>query len=256
MHTTMLFGRGWPFFVAMVYGLCAHVWRRHRARREGRPVNGPGDVKLQVLALVFVIFLLIVYFYMGWNAGAYFTYHLHLLFPLMFVLTALALDGPWARIAFGILMAVFVMQWLRIYPVPDSTAPYRRMEQLVYTCNGEVLGIASNTDMFERTGRRVLHNGNTMFIGFAFANNGIGRDPMIAVLGRKSDDVTNEVTRKVANREYALIFTEFDSPYFCTTELLKQKYDKEEQIDYYTYFGHSPVRVWRPKPRDADGNSP
>jgi hypothetical protein len=20
-----------------------------------------------------------------------------------------------------------------------------------------------------------------------------------------------------------------------------------EQIDYYTYFGHSPVRVWRPK---------
>jgi hypothetical protein len=58
------------------------------------------------------------------------------------------------------------------------------------------------------------------------------------------------VVRKVTNREYALVFTEFDEPYFCTSELLKKNYDKEEQIDYYTYFGHSPVRVWRPKPRE------
>jgi len=252
MHTTMLFARGWPFLLLMFYGLCSRIWQRHVARREGRPVNGPDDRKTQVLALVFVIFLLLVYFYMGWNAGAYFTYHLHLLFPLMFLLAALSIDRPWVKIAFGTLLAVFVMRWLTVYPVPDSDAPYRRMEQLVYTTNGEVLGIASTTDIFERSGRRVLHNGNTMFIGFAFANNGIGRNPMIAVLGRNSDDVIAEVVRKVTNREYGLVLTEFDNPYFCTPDLLRKNYDKEEQIDYYTYFGHSPVRVWRPKPRDAD----
>ena len=150
------------------------------------------------------------------------------------------------------LLAVFVMNWLKIPPVPDSDAPYRRIEQLIFSARGDVLGIASTTDIFERAGRRVLHNGNTMFIGFAFADNGAVRDPKIAVLGQNYDATIAEVTRKVKAREYALVLTEFDAPYFCSEEILKQNYDKEEQIDYYTYFGHSPVRIWRPKPREGD----
>ena len=263
MHTTMLFARGWPFMLAMLYGLGAWIWRRHVIRRGGESPNRPEDRRFVALGLVFMIFLVIVYFFMGRNAGAYFTYHLHLLFPLMFVLAAYALNRPWLRLGFGVLLAgyliaaIFATNWLErpaIPPVPDSDAPYRRIEQLIFSARGDVLGIASTTDIFERAGRRVLHNGNTMFIGFAFADNGAGRDPKIAVLGQNYDATIAEVTRKVKAREYALVLSEFDAPYFCSEEILKQNYDKEEQIDYYTYFGHSPVRVWRPKPRE--GNAP
>jgi hypothetical protein len=125
------------------------------------------------------------------------------------------------------------------------------MEQLISSNQGEVLGIASQTDIFERNNRKVLHNGNTMFIGSAFGDNGIERDPMIALLARKMDEVEAEVRRKVAAREYGLVFTEFDDPYFCDKETLQRNYDMTEQIDYYTYFGHSPVRVWKPKPQVA-----
>ena len=256
MHTKMLFQRGWPFMLLMLYGVGAWLWRRQAVRRAGKPAGRPDDLRFLALGLVFLIFLAIVYFYMGRNAGAYFTYHLHLLFPLMFVLAAYAITRPWVKIGFGVLLAVFVMCWLTIPPVPDSAAAYRRMEQLILTCQGEVLGIASTTDIFERQGRRVLHNGNTMFIGFAFADNGIGRDPKIAVLGRNSDATIAEVVRKVTAREYGMVLTEFDEPYFCSTELLRKNYNKVEQIDYFTYFGHSPVRVWRPKPREGEAGSP
>lgn len=256
MHTIMLFGRAWPFMLLMLYGLGAWVWRRHVARRAGKPAARPGDMKFQALGLVFMIFLVIVYFYMGRNAGAYFTYHLHLLFPLMFVLAAYAITGPWMRIFFGVLLALFVMLWLTIPPVPDSTAAWRRMEQLIFTCHGEVLGIASTTDIFDRQNNRVLHDGNTMFMGFAFADNGMARDPKISVLGQNYNATIAEVERKVAAREYAMVLTEFDEPYFCKLELLKQNYDKVEQIDYFTYFGHSPVRVWRPKVREGDTANP
>jgi hypothetical protein len=248
-HTAMLFNRGWPFMLLMVYGVGAWLWRRQVARREGRAVDGPADRRFLALGAVFLIFLVIVYFYMGRNAGAYFTYHLHLLFPLMLVLAAYAITGPWLRIGYGVLLAVFVMYRLTVPKVPDADAPYRRMERLIYDCRGEVLGIASVTDIFERQGRRVLHNGNTMFIGFAFADDGINRDPMISVLGDHYNATIAEVERKVAAHEYAMVLTEFDAPYFCKEELLKMHYDKVEQIDYYTYFGHSPVRVWRPKPK-------
>ncbi len=266
MHTLMLFGRGWPFMLAMLFGLSAWIWRRHAARRAGQPPGRPEDRRFYVLGAVFLIFLCVVYFFMGRNAGAYFTYHLHQLFPLMFVLTAYAVNRPWPRLVFGVVLVGFVLLtisgrlWLSyppispdalaaIPPVPDSDAPYRRMEHLIIEARGEVLGIASTTDIFERMGRRVLHNGNTMFIGFAFADNGVGRNPKIAVLGQNYDATIAEVTRKVENREYVMVMTEFDAPYFCPEETLKKNYDKEEQIDYYTYFGHSPVRIWRPKPR-------
>jgi hypothetical protein len=123
------------------------------------------------------------------------------------------------------------------------------MEQLVFACQGEVLGIASLTDVFERANRRVLHNGNTMFVGFAFDNGRAEKDPMIGLLAKRMEANEGEVTRKVTAREYALVFTEFDDPYFCKAEVLKQHYDMTEQIDFYTYFGHSPVRVWKPKSR-------
>jgi hypothetical protein len=248
LHTRMFFDRGWPFLLVMGVGTGLWLWRRETARRAGAPV-GKAAGRLPVLGLVFMIFLGLVYFYMGRNAGASFTYHLHLLFPLMFVLAAQAVSRPWLKVGYGLLLAVFVMARLAIPPVPDSSAPYRRMEQLILNCPGEVLGIASVTDIFDRTGRRVLHDGNTMYIRFAFANNGAARDPMIGALQEHYDATVAEVERKVAARAYALVLTEFDQPYFCTTELLKANYDKVEQIDYYTYFGHSPVRVWRPKPR-------
>ena len=253
MHTNLLFARGWPFMVLLGFGLGAWLWERWRRRRAanggdaGRKL-GAEDRRLLLLGVALWIFFALVYFYMGRNAGAYFTYHLHLLFPLMFVLGGYAAKRIGARIGFGVLLMVFVTWKMEVWPVPDSVAPYRRMEQLIMREPGEILGIASQTDIFERLNRRVLHNGNTMFIGSAFADNGIGRDPMIALLARKLEEIEHEVTRKVEAREFALVFSEFDLPYFCTEATLRKYYDMTEQIDYYTYFGHSPVRVWRPKP--------
>jgi hypothetical protein len=247
-HTFMLFGRAWPFLLVIIAGL--GLWFADRA--DPGPValprkSHPLEMRLAVLGLVLAIFLGLVYFYMGRNSGAYFTYHLQLLFPLMFVLAAYAVSQPWRKVGFGLLLAVFVPMHLTIPGTPDSAVAYHRLEQLVFTTRGDVLGIAALTDIFERSHRRVLHNGNTMFTGFAFGNNGIERDPLIAMLAQNYDATIAEVNRKVSSREYALVFTEFDAPYFCTPELLKANYEMGEQIDYFTYFGHSPIRVWWPK---------
>jgi hypothetical protein len=148
---------------------------------------------------------------------------------------------------FGALLAVFVCWRMDVPPVPDSAVPYRKMEQMIGSAKGDVLVIASSTDILERNQRRVLHNGNTMFLGSAFADGGIERDPMIAWLAKSLEQTEVEVRRKIAAKEYEFVYSEFDLPYFCDTETLKQTYVQTEQIDYYTYFGHSPVRVWRPK---------
>ncbi len=251
MHTIMLFERGWPYFLMMVVGLGGWLWRRQQARRTGTVPDAAALTKersFMALGASFVIFLAVVYFYMGRNAGAYFTYHLHLLFPLMFVLAAHAARPAWLRIAYGVMLTAFFLSWVTIPGVPDSTAPYRRLERLGYSTNGEVLGIACMTDIFERGGRRVLHNGNTMFMGFAFADGRALHDPKVAALAQRYQETDAEVQAKVKDRAYAVVLTEFDDPYFCSADLLRKYYDKVEQIDYYTYFGHSPVRVWRPKP--------
>ena len=256
MHTLMLFDRGWPFMLMMGAGAGLWLWRREQARRTGAAVapllggTAPGrDSRLLVLTVVFLIFLVLVYFYMGRNAGAFFTYHLHLLFPLMFVLAAYAAARPAMRIAFGLLLAVFVQTYISVPGVPDSAPAYRHLDQMIRNCPGEILGIASLTDIFDRLGRPVLHNGNTMYIPFAFEEGVAQSDPLIIALRDKFSRIEPEVMRKVAARDYALVFTEFDEPYFCTKELLMANYDRVEQIDYFTYFGHSPIRVWRPKPR-------
>jgi hypothetical protein len=260
MHTIMLFERGWPYFLLMLSGLTAWVWRRAQTRRrEGRKgwigrIGWPttlAERRFLALGTVMIIFLMIVYFYMGRNAGAYFTYHLHLLFPLMFVLAAYAVGQRWLRVVAGLGLLGFFLAWVNLPDVPDSVAPYHRLERLIFDTHSEVLGIAAVTDIFERDGRHVLHNGNTMFMGFAFANDRALHDKKVGALAEKFDQAEAEVRAKVEARAYGLVLSEFDDPYFCSAEILKKNYDKVEQVDYYTYFGHSPVRVWRPKPRVA-----
>jgi len=254
MHTIMLFERGWPYFALMALGVAMWLVRKMRARRAARaaaqkPAPASTDERrFLALGTVFMIFLAVVYFYMGHNAGAFFTYHLHLLFPLMFILAAYAIRPVWLRIVSGLVLIGFFLAWVEVPPVPDSVAPYRRLEKLVWDTHSEVLGIACVTDIFERNGRHVLHNGNTMFMGFAFANDRALHDPAVGALAKKFEETDGEVRAKIESRAYGLVLTEFDEPYFSTSELLKQYYDKVEQIDYYTYFGHSPIRVWRPKP--------
>jgi len=257
MHTMMLAERAWPFLVMMLFGLGAWMWRRRSLRQTSGAGSTAGvgltesNRRILMLGVALWIFTALVYFYMGRNAGAYFTYHLHLLFPLLFVLAAYAATKPWARVGFGVMLMGFMCWRLDVPPVPDSVMPYRKMEAMIGSAKGEVLVIASSTDILERNNRRVLHNGNTMFLGSAFADGGIERDPMIALLAKKLEQIEVDVRRKIAAKEYEFIFSEFDLPYFCDTETLKKTYVQTGQIDYYTYFGHSPVRVWRPKPAES-----
>lgn len=248
MHTTMLFERGWPFALMLLCGVGAWIWRRQRSSKSELGEATRREMPAINLAVVFIIFLSLVYFYMGHHAGAFFTYHLHLLFPLMFVLAALAVKARWLRIGFNVLLIAFFLAWVKVPPVPDTSAQYREMEQLVNTCLREVLGIPAVTDVLERAGRPVLHNGNTMFVGFAFADNRAEWDPKVRPLAKRFNELDQEVDGKIRDRAYGLVLTEFDNPYFSTDEVLAKYYDKVGQIDYYTYFGHSPVRVWRPKP--------
>jgi acetoacetate decarboxylase len=96
MHTAMLADRAWPFLVMMFFGLGAWMWRRRSLRRSAASGTTAGvsltelDLRILMLGVALWIFTALVYFYMGRNAGAYFTYHLHLLFPLLFVLGAYA----------------------------------------------------------------------------------------------------------------------------------------------------------------------
>ena len=153
MHTGLFFARGWPFLIAMLFALGAWVAERRAGRRNGPLPAAPdssrrnADLRFQLLWVVFLIHLALVYFYMGRNAGAYFTYHIHLLFPLMFLLAAYATRRPWAKIAFGTLLAVFIMFRLEVPEVPQSAGPYQRMEQLIFGCKGDILGIPCQTDI-------------------------------------------------------------------------------------------------------------
>ncbi len=257
MHTRMFLGRSWPFLLLMAGGFAAWLWRwektgeRVQTKAAGPAPDWTVGTREEALSLSFLALLALVYFYMGRSAGAYFTYHLHLLFPPMFVLAALVLRRPWVRIGFGVLLSVFVFSWARIPSVPDASGPYRRLEQLIFNTHGEVLGLPCVTDIFERQSRRVLHDGNTMFLGSALADNRATWDPLAAIIDRQFHETEAEVRSNVAARAYEVVLTEADRPMFCDEKLLRQNYDEIEQVDYYTYFGHSPVRIWKPKSRQG-----
>ncbi len=257
MHTVMLWERAWPFLLIMAGGFVAWLWRRQavgRGKPEEKSRTGLAWIsatRTEALSGIFLIFLLVVFCYMGRNAGAFFTYHLHLLFPPMFVLTACVITRPWIRIAAGLLLGSFVMGRLDIPPVPDATVPYRHLEDLITGPSpGEILGIPCLTDIFERNDRKVLHNGNTMFLGFALADGRAARDPMAAIIENDFREVEAEATARLKAQIYGLVFTEFDRPVYSEEEVLKKYYDKVEEVNYFTYFGHSPVGVWRPKSRN------
>lgn len=247
MHSTMLVQRGWPFMLAMLAGVGGWFWGKRRPVRMDAAARRE-EMRFISIGLVFLIFLSIVYYYMGRHAGAYFTYHLHLLMPLMMVLAAYALKARWQRIGFGVFLLFFCRAWVTVPEVDNSSIAFNRMERLIFETHADVLGIASVTDVFERDNRHVMHNGNTMFMGFAFADNRAARDKKVEALALKFQEMEVEVKAKIEAKTYGLVLTEFDQPYFATPELLQKYYDKVEQIDYFTYFGHSPVRVWRPKP--------
>ncbi|HNC22921.1 MAG TPA: hypothetical protein PLU52_01850 [Opitutaceae bacterium] len=248
MHTALLVQRGWPYLALMLLGLGGWLWRFWRRRQLATEPAARAEERAYLgLGVTFYLMLVLVLAYMGRNAGAFFTYHLHLLFPLMFMLAARAATHPWVRVAFAAVMIGMVTTWVEVPPVPDSSAAYGRLRQMIGNSQQEILGIASLTDIFDRNGRRVLHDGNTMFMGFAFGDGGIERDPMIAALAKNYERTEGEVLQKVADRTYGIVFTEFDDPYFCSPQQLKEGYEKFEQIEYYTYFGHSPIWAWRPK---------
>ena len=79
------------------------------------------------------------------------------------------------------------------------------MEELISNAHAEVLGIPCVTDIFRRTNRRVIHNGNTMFLGFALADERAYRDPMAAILDRDFHELETEVTAKVVAQSYILV---------------------------------------------------
>jgi len=80
MHTAMLFERAWPYFLFLA-GAALLIPRHLRTWLHQLRQRDPHAIALGLTLALLLLHFAIVYFYMGHNGGALFTYHLHLIFP-------------------------------------------------------------------------------------------------------------------------------------------------------------------------------
>lgn len=262
VHTLLFLERAWPFLIFSVAGL--GLWWRNRGRarweawRGGR--TGWGGFLCprtpnEVLGVVLLLHLALVYFYMGRNGGAWFTYHIHLLFPLLFVVTAwVASDrrfGGWVTL----IVAVFAIGSLQVRWAPTDSSSYERLRTLIAEEPGEVFALPAAVEPLAQNGKTVYDDGFTVFLGFAL---GQGRpDRMLAakMVEERCKDAEEEIARKVGERAFGLIITEENVSLMCDMELIKANYRVVEAFQMPTYFGHGPVWVWRPRPAGETGDA-
>lgn len=258
INTLLFLKRAWPFLVIIMAGLglwlrgpARERWQRWRSglatwRETLRPASAT-----EVLALVFVGYLALVYFYMGRNGGASFTYHLHLLFPLLLVLTAAAVRERWLRLAATVLLAVFALTSLQVRWSPTDSTAYQRIRDLIGKEPGEVFALAAAVEPLDSTHKYVYDDGFTTLLGFAFAGGRPDRMQSVHLLLHQWQERDAELKDKVAQRTFGLILTEEDKSPLCKSDLIKANYTVVEKLDLPAYFNPHPVRVWvwRPKPR-------
>jgi hypothetical protein len=263
MHTLLFLKRAWPFLAIVLAGfgiwLAGPARKRWQRWREGgasaletlRPASA-----VEVMGLVFVGHLLLVYFYMGRNGGAWFTYHIHLLFPLLLLMVAAAVRTRWLHGVSLVLLAVFAIASLQVRWAPTDSTAYQRLCDLVAAEPGEVFGLAAAVEPLETHNKRVYNNGFSIFIGFALGDDRPQRMHSAYLVQRRCEETDQEIATKVASRMFGLILTEEERSPPCSIDLIKANYERTETFQMPTYFGHGPVWVWRPKPLsrpDQDG---
>lgn len=257
MHTAMLFARAWPYLLVVALGAAAAAkWRPSHARATLQWWRGASDPATQaeigvaMLLAVFVAQFALVYFYMGQNGGALFTYHLHLIFPPLLLLTAVVLaTRPGARVAFGALLIGFVCFTVKLRPVPDGSPGYARLRQLIEANDPVLDSLCVATEIMATHQRPVHSNGFTLFLPFATMYDRPKWDPAAKAIRVAYDRQETEATAHVERREFPLILTNDEACYFAPIETVRQNYYIAERVSLPMYFGFGTIEAWKPKPR-------
>lgn len=260
MHLGQLVQRTWPYFVLLAlaaFPFFARLRRATAADVAGSPAPtwlavwrerfSPRDRALLLLLALFLGCLILVNGYMGINGGASFTYHLHLIFPPLFLLAAAASAGPIARVIFGGVLIAFLMPTLSIREVPDSTPGYTRLKDIIEAHDPVLDSTSVAIELLAQRNRPIHNNGYSLCLPFVTMWDRFLWDPQAQLIRESYDRVWQDAEDNLARRFYKIVLTTDDRCYFGRIETLHANYDLVERVELPMYFGASPVEVWQPK---------
>ena len=252
MHTALLFERAWPYFLflagaAILLPRHFHPWRHELSRRQPRAIAL--GIALSLLLLHFAL----VYFYMGHNGGALFTYHVHLIFPPLLLVTAFALarSSPGLRIGFTVVLAAFGAFNITVHTVEDSAPAHQRLTELIAEADPVYGSSSFVTDILARHQRPVHNSGFSLFLPMATMDGRDETDPGARAIRDAFDRAPAEATDNIVDRTYDLVLTSDDFLVFGDIDTLAQHYEPTERVFMPMYFGGNFIQVWKPR-RDSD----
>jgi len=254
-HALMLVQTGWPFLALIAVALVAWVTRVRLAGLWRRLVQAvahgtcdPAERSWFVMGTVFAGMMVLVCVYLGQNGGASFTYHLHLLYPLMFVLSAGLLRGNKTRIIVtaAVVLTLHLNSW--IPNVPHSSAGHQRLAEIMKT-KRDVVGSPLIMDIVLDQGQRVYFNGASNFLPAATQYDWAQIYPASYALQRRYEDVRDELMNGIRSRRFQAVFVlkEMGCELF-PRELLAEYYTINEEVPMPVEFDTEVVmQVWTPK---------
>lgn len=256
-HTREFFLTGWPYLIPMVIVASGWFGRfpfKAAARKclSGlfRPDTPLLEERMPVLGIVFLIYAALVYFKMGSNGGATFTYHIHLLFPLMFLLSASVVNTALKRIGFTFVLGLLILQQWNIPEVVDSSPAYARLSQLV-TEHKNVFALPIAAQVLAENGRTVYDDGFTTSIPFLFNGKLMKKYLLDAEIEQSYDRMVQKIRTMVDAQSYDMMITRNNFCEYCDMAEIRRNYELKETFMMPTYFGHADIQVWYPKGASA-----
>jgi hypothetical protein len=252
MHTAMLFERAWPYFLFLA-GAALLIPRHLRTWLHQLRQRDPHAIALGLTLALLLLHFAIVYFYMGHNGGALFTYHLHLIFPPLLLLTAFALAraSPGLRTAFTVILTAFVALNISVQPVEDNAPAHQRLTELIVEADPVYSSSSAVTDILAHHQRPVHNSGFTLFLPMATMHGRDEWDPGAQAIRDVFDRMPHETDEHLANRSYELVLTSDEFLVFGEMDTLRRHYELTEEVFMPMYFGSSLIQVWKPRP-DSD----
>lgn len=248
MHTAMLFERAWPYFIflagaAVLIPRHARTWLAQLSQRD------PRAIALGLVLALLLLHLAIVYFYMGHNGGALFTYHLHLIFPPLLLATAFALAraSSGLRAAFTVLLAAFGAFNITVQTVEDSAPAHQRLTDIIVDADPVYASTSFVTDILARYERPVHNSGFTLFLPMATMHGRDETDPNARAIRDAFDAMPAKTTDRIVERHYDVVLTSDDYLVFGEMKTLAQHYEPTERIFMPMYFGGNFIQVWKPR---------
>ncbi len=233
---TWLFRFPWRSFFLDLWA-CLRSWRR-RLYRGRLPVTG----------LFLAGLFLLVNGYMGFNSGATFTYQLHLVVPLLFIVASGYLRSRFfLRMLCLLGMVLSIELTCSIQGISDATSGYERLAKVLAPCR-DALGVPNTIHLQAGLGQRVYYNGNTSFLSLGYSG---GRETAESfVLQTQCEAMTREIQDKLRARSFdVVLLLKNNTVQPFDLSLVPQNYRLTEVVPIPAYFNlDEAVEVWLPKP--------